>query len=67
MRTEYEAYRSACTLISNFGERAPECAGKFADLKLHSGDIEGYRDWRAVLRAIDEVLRAEPWPGERVH
>lgn len=67
MITERDVYRSASVLIGNLGEAAPDHAARFADRQLEAGDMEAYRTWRQVLRAIDEVLRSEPWPGERIH
>ena len=67
MITELEVYRSASLLIGNHGGDAPGHAARFADRQLEAGDMEAYRIWRQVLRAIDEVLRPEPWPGESIH
>ena len=67
MLCEIDVYRSAGALIGNFGADAPSRAGQFADKRLEAGDMDGYQTWRRILRAIDEVMRAQPWPGESVH
>ncbi len=67
MITERDVYRSASVLIGNHGEAAPGHAAQFADRQLEAGNMEAYRTWRQVLRAIDEVMRPAPWPGERIH
>ncbi|MDH3473317.1 MAG: hypothetical protein OEM59_06470 [Rhodospirillales bacterium] len=67
MISETDVYRSAGVLIGNHGGNAPDHAAQFADEFLEAGDMDGYLTWREVLRAIDEVLRPAPWPGEQVH
>ena len=67
MISEHEVYRSAGTLIQRFGEGAPDQAGQYADRQLAAGNMDGYKTWQQILRAIDEVMRPEPWPGERIH
>lgn len=67
MISELEVYRSAGALIGRFGDDAPDHAGEFADEQLAAGDVEGYRAWQQILRAIDEVMRSAPWPGESIH
>ncbi len=38
-----------------------------ADAMLEAGDLDGYAVWRRMLRAVEELQRAEPGPGARVH
>ncbi len=34
---------------------------------LDKGDLDGYAVWRRILRAVKELRRAEPEPGEISH
>jgi hypothetical protein len=36
-----------------------------ADTLLEKGDLDGYAVWKRMLRAVEELQRAEP--GARVH
>ncbi len=38
-----------------------------ADAMLESGDLDGYGVWKRILRAVGELRRAGPRPGERFH
>ncbi len=38
-----------------------------ADAMLEKGDLDGYAVWRRILRAVEELQRAEPGPGVRAH
>jgi hypothetical protein len=42
-------------------------AAKRADALLELGDIDGQRVWKGVLRAVQELIRAERRPGENVN
>jgi hypothetical protein len=42
-------------------------AAKRADALLELGDGDGQRVWKGVLRAVEELVRAEPSAGERVN
>ena len=44
---------------------APIQAALRADAILEKGDLDGYAAWRRILRAVEELQRAEP--GARVH
>jgi hypothetical protein len=57
---------SARVLLDGFGEDAAFQAGFHADERLASGDLDGARAWRAVIRAIREMQR-EPRDGERLN
>ena len=41
--------------------------GVRADAMLERADLEGYAVWRRILRAVEELQRAEPKSGEAVH
>ncbi len=38
-----------------------------ADAMLDKGDLDGYAAWKRILRAVEELQRAEPAEGQRVH
>ena len=38
-----------------------------ADAMLEAGDLDGYAVWRRILRAVEELQRAEPASQKRVH
>jgi hypothetical protein len=42
-------------------------AGKRADQLLAEGDVEGQRVWRRIIRAVEELQRAERRDGEAVN
>ena len=47
------------------GQNAPIHAAMRADAMLEKGDLDGYATWRRILRAVEELQRAEP--AARVH
>ncbi len=49
------------------GQDAPIQAAMRADAMLEKGDLDGYAVWRRILRAVEELQRAEPRPGAQVH
>ena len=60
-------YRSANVLVKRHGPDAPIHAAMRADAMLEKGDLDGYAVWKRILRAVEELLRAERVQGERVH
>jgi hypothetical protein len=42
-------------------------AAKRADALLASGDVEGQRVWKGVLKAVQELIRATPNDGESLN
>ncbi len=38
-----------------------------ADTMLEKGDLEGVSVWKRILRAVEELRRAEPGVGATVH
>ena len=54
-----DIYRSAQVLVKHHGEDAPIQAAMRADAMLEKGDLEGYAAWRRILRAAEELQRAE--------
>ncbi len=68
MIAELDIYRAANILVKEYGaEQAPLMAAKRADALLELGDIEGQRTWKAVLRAVQELMRTERGLSERVN
>lgn len=67
MNREREIYAVAKILIREHGEHAPIHAAMQADELLDQGDLDGAAVWRRIVRAIEEMLRAEPDEDEIVH
>ncbi len=58
---------SAQALIKQHGADAPIHAAMRADAMLEAGDLDGYAVWKRVLRAVEELRKAEPGPDIAVH
>ena len=68
MTSELDIYRTASILVKEYGlEQAPLMAAKRADVLLDLGDVDGQRVWKNVLRAVQELIRRDRRPGERVN
>ncbi|MCH7775535.1 MAG: hypothetical protein IH878_03200 [Gemmatimonadetes bacterium] len=67
MTSDLDIYRSAQVLVKQHGEDAPIEAAMRADKLLEAGDLDGYAVWKRILRAAEELQRAEPEPGVKVH
>ena len=67
MPSEIDIYRSAAVLVREHGEDAAQEAAQRADAMLERGDMEGAAVWRRVLRAVEELQRAQVPPGEALH
>ena len=64
---DLDIWRSAQLLVRILDQDAPNHAALNADAMLEAGDLDGYAVWRRILRAVEELQRAEPKPGEAVH
>ena len=64
---DLDIYRTAAVLVKQHGEEAPIHATMRADALLAAGDLEGCAVFKRVLWAVEELLRAAPDPGVRVH
>jgi hypothetical protein len=63
-----DIYRAANVLVQQYGpEEAVLLAAKRCDALLELGDVNGQRVWKAVLRAVEELVRLERKGGERVN
>ncbi len=67
MIPDLDIFRSANLLVKQHGQDAPIQAAMRADAMLDKGDLGGYAAWKRVLRAVEELQRAEPGAGVRVH
>ena len=67
MTSDLDIYRSAKMLIDQHGEDAGLEAAIRADAILEKGDMEGAAAWRRIVKAVEELQRQEPGPGERAH
>ncbi len=67
MIPDLDIYRSANLIIKHHGEAASIEAAMRADAMLEAGDVDGYAVWKRILRAVEELQRAEPIEGERVN
>ena len=65
MILDRDIYRSANVLVKQYGEGAPIEAAMRADAMLEKGDLDGYAVWKRILRAVEELQRAET--GSWVH
>ena len=63
--SDLDIYRSAKLLIDRHGEHTPIQAAMRADAMLGNGDMDGKRVWVRIMKAIEELQRQEPAPGER--
>ncbi len=67
MTPDLDIYRSAHLLVNRHGEDAPIEAAMRADAMLEKEDLKGLAVWKRILRAVEELRRAEPGPGVLVH
>ena len=67
MVDDLDIYRAANELIEQSGDAAASHAAMRADAMLETGDMDGAGVWRRIVKAIDELQRQEPGPGERRH
>ena len=64
MAADIDIYRSANVLIRKHGEDAAIEAAMRTDAMLDKGNLDGYAVWKRIVRAVEEIQRAEPAPGE---
>ncbi len=67
MIPDLDIYRSAQVLVKQHGADAPVHAAMQADELLEAGDLEGCATWKRILRAVEDLQRAEPGPEMAVH
>ncbi len=67
MISDIDIYRSANLLVKQHSDDAPIHAAMRADAMLEVGDLDGLAVWRRILRAVEELQRANAGPGVRIH
>jgi hypothetical protein len=68
MTSTVDIYRAANILVKEYGAvQAPLMAARRADTMLELGDVNGLVTWKAILRAVRELLRTRRRPDERVN
>ncbi len=67
MTSDLDIYRSAKLLVDQHGEDAGLEAAMRADAMLEKGAIAGAATWRRIVKAVEELQRQEPAPGETAH
>lgn len=67
MIADADVWRAANLLIKQHGDDAPIHAAMRADELLAEGDLEGVAIWKAIIRAIDELLTKERPQGTSIH
>ncbi len=60
MIPQREIWQTANMMVKRYGADAPIHAAMRADELLDEGDLDGAATWRAVLRAIDQLLSDKP-------
>ncbi len=68
MTIDLDIYRTAAVLVREYGpEQAPLMAAKRADALRDLGDVDGQRVWKAIVRAVQELVGHGREPGEPVN
>ena len=67
MIPDLDIYRSANLLVKQHGEDAPIHAALRAAAMLEAGDLDGYAEFKRILRAVEELQGTAPTSGEAVH
>jgi len=62
-----DVWRAANVLVRDYGEEAEIMAGQQADALLAAGDVEGQRVFKAIAKAVGDLLRTKPNEGESVN
>ena len=62
-----DIWRAAQLMVKRYGADAGAQAAQRADELATEGDHDGAATWRAIVRAIEELQRAERRPGEPVN
>jgi hypothetical protein len=67
MTADLDIWRAANLLVKEYGDEAPLMAARRCDALLANGDVDGQRTWMSILRAVEELRRAERKDSERVN
>lgn len=65
--SERDVWASANMLVTRFGPDACIHAAMSADKFLAARDLGGYRVWKRILAAVDQLLTLAPPPGTRIN
>jgi hypothetical protein len=67
MHYDLEIYRLADALLRKYGASALLVAAERAETESGNGDVLAELVWKAVLRAVEELIRTERRSGERLN
>jgi hypothetical protein len=67
MTANLDIWRAANILVKEYGDEAPLLAARRCDALLASGDVDGQRVWKGILRAVEQLRRTERKDDERVN
>ena len=67
MTPNFDIYFAAGVIIKHHGEDAPTKASTRADAWRQRGDPNGHALWKRIERAVEDLQRVGPKPGEAVH
>ncbi len=67
MTSDIDIWRSVNLLVKQHGEDAPIEAAMRANAMLEKGDLKGLAVWKRILRAVEELRRAQPAGKDQVH
>lgn len=65
--SDLDIWRAAQGLLKAYGERAVFEAAERADQAIAKGDVQAEFTWMRVVRAVRELERQSPGPGEGKH
>ena len=60
MIPQREIWQTANVMVKRYGSEAPVHAAMRLDELSEAGDLDGAATWKAILRAIDELLSTKP-------
>ncbi len=60
MISDLDIYRAASVIMKQHGRDAPIEAAMRADAMLEACDLDGLAVWKAILKAVEELVREEP-------
>ena len=64
---ENDSWRPAHVIVKRYGEDASIQTTMRADELLATGDFDGQRTWKQIMRAVEDLQRGTPAPGEAVN
>jgi hypothetical protein len=67
MHYDPQIYRLSDALLRKYGASALSVAAERAETESENGDVLAELVWKAVLRAVEELIRTERRSGERLN